>query len=134
MPTREVEVGSAEGTGDYVIAATFLPVRRWRHLLPLFRMSRRVEKQLSQTPGLVRYGLKAELRRKQFWTYSVWQDRGAMGAFMRTEPHASAIQRLNEWAGRGVAFTNWESSDGSIDWTEARKRLTDAAGRDTEPD
>ncbi len=133
MPTREVEVNAGERTGDYVIGATLLPVRRWWQVIPFFRMSLRVEKQLSRTPGLVRYGLKAELRRKRFWTCSVSQDQAAMAAFMRTEPHATAMQRFSDWAGRGAAFTDWGSADGSIEWAEVRKRLTDAAGRDAEP-
>ena len=129
MPTREVEVSPADVDGTYVVAATFLPVRRWRHVIPFLSMGRRVERQLQATEGLVRYGLRVELRRRHFFTVSVWRDRDAMREFMRTEPHTTAMQRSEEWAGPGALFIDWDSASGSLDWAEARKRLEEAGGR-----
>lgn len=120
---KQVEVSRADAPGGYMCVATFLPVRRWRDLIPFLAMSRRVEEQLKHTPGLVRYGLKTNFLRRRFWTFSVWRDRGAMARFVPAEPHATAVGRFKEWAGPGAAFAEWQSRDGSINWTETLNRL-----------
>jgi len=119
---RVVEVSQAE-IGSFTSIATYLPVRRWRHVIPFFRMSGRVEEQLRRTEGVVRYGLKTDFLRKRFWTCSIWKDRKAVGPFVTGEPHATAVRKFAEWAGDGAAFVEWDSADGRVDWEEAAHRL-----------
>jgi len=69
---RLVEVSSAD-ISEFTSVATYLPVKRWRDIHFLL-MSYRVEQQLRRTEGVVRYGLRTNLPRKRFWTYSVWKD------------------------------------------------------------
>lgn len=119
---RQVEVGG--GTFPQVVyIATFLPVRRWRHVIPFMRMSSKVAGQLQGTPGLLRFGLRADPLRKRFWTVSVWKDRASADAFVRTDPHLTATSRFADWAGDGAAFVSWSSGDGTIDWDDALRRL-----------
>ena len=120
---RQVEVGRAESKGEYLCIATFLPVRRWRNVIPFLRMNSQVEKQLKQTPGLIRYSIRANFLRKRFWTFSVWADKASSNAFVRGEPHATAVRRFPEWAAEGAAFVEWTRGDGSINWKEALDRL-----------
>ena len=98
MVQKVVEVGPAD-VKDFTSVGTYLSVKKWRHVIPFFRMSGRVEQQLKRTEGVVRYGLKTDFLHKRFWTYSVWKDRQAIGPFVRSEPHATAVKKFAEWAG-----------------------------------
>jgi hypothetical protein len=119
---KVVEVNPADAT-ELTSIATFLPVRKWRHVIPFFRMARRVEQQARKSEGLVRYGLKTDFPHRQFWTYSVWRNRKAVGSFVAAEPHATAVKLFSRWAGKGAAFVEWNDPDGKIDWAEADRRL-----------
>jgi hypothetical protein len=121
---KRIEVGRADQKeGEFLCIATFLPVKRWRDVIPFMRMSSQVEKQLKETPGLARYSLRVNLFRKRFWTFSVWGNRASTNAFVHASPHTIAVERFQEWAGEGAAFVEWSSSDGSINWKEAMRRL-----------
>ena len=86
-------------------------------------MSGRVEEQLRRTEAVVRYGLKTDLLRKRFWTFSVWNNPQAIEPFVNSEPHATAVKKFAEWAAEGAAFVQWENADGKIVWDEAERRL-----------
>ncbi|HKA54320.1 MAG TPA: hypothetical protein VKJ47_11725 [Candidatus Binatia bacterium] len=120
---RQKEILRADAEGEFLCVATFLPVQRWRDVLPFLRMTSQVERQLAEAEGLVRYGLRADLLHKRFWTFTVWQGRDAANAFVAAEPHATAVRRFREWAGTGAAFVEWRSAEGSINWDEALRRL-----------
>ncbi|HZY46635.1 MAG TPA: hypothetical protein VFE96_02455 [Candidatus Bathyarchaeia archaeon] len=122
MVRRIVEVSQADAL-EFTSAATYLPVKKWRHIIPFIQMSRRVEKQLRATESVVRYGLRTDFLHKRFWTYSVWKKREAIGPFVTAEPHATAVKKFSEWAGEGAAFAEWNNTDGKIDWEEADRRL-----------
>lgn len=110
--------------GDkFLCIATFLPLRRWRDVVPFIRLSMKIESQIKQTPGLVRYGLKTNLPRKHFWTLSVWNDRMAVRDFVEAEPHQTAVRLFEQWAGPGAAFVEWESSQPAFTWADALERL-----------
>ncbi|MFQ5933165.1 MAG: hypothetical protein ACE5KI_00810 [Dehalococcoidia bacterium] len=114
---------------EVLCVVSALPLRRWRDVIPFLRMTYRVDKQLKETPGLVRHAVKANFLRKRFWTFSAWRDRESMVEFVRSEPHATAVKRFEVWGGEGAAFAEWQSVDGSIDWTGARERLRDPTFR-----
>ncbi len=122
MVQRIVEVGAAD-VGEFTSVATYLPVRKWRHVVSFFRMSGRVEQQLRRTDGVVRYGLKTDFLHKRFWTYSVWKNRDAIRPFISAEPHATAVKKFAEWAGEGAAFVEWVNTVGKVDWEEADRKL-----------
>ena len=119
---KVVEVGPP-GEGEFVSIALFLPVRRWRDVVAFLRLAGQVEQQLRKSEGLVRYGLKTDLPRKRFWTYSVWMGREGIGPFVAAQPHATAVKTFARWAGKGAAFVEWNNSDGTVDWEEAARRL-----------
>jgi hypothetical protein len=121
MPERVVEVNPPAG-GDFVSVFTFLPVRRWKDVIPFLRMSSRVTGQLMKS-DVVRFGVKTDLLHKRFMTLSVWSDREAMRRFASTEPHATAVRKFAKWAGKGAAFVEWKGGESSIDWDDAMKRL-----------
>ena len=111
---------------NVVATATYLPLRHWWDVIAFFRMSSRVQKQLEQTPGVIKFGLRirpTDLLRKRYYTYSIWDDRASLNAFLRTEPHATAMKRLEAWGANGAAFTDWEMNGSAIDWDEAMRQL-----------
>jgi hypothetical protein len=121
---RGDQVEQADSSTKFVCCSTFFPVRRWRHVIPFLRMSSRVQKLLKETPGLVRYELRTSFVRKRYWTFSVWKDRASIDAFRKTEPHATAMTKLNEWVIPGKsAFVSWGSNDDSVNWKEGLDRL-----------
>jgi hypothetical protein len=119
---KVVEVSPSD-VDEFTSIATYLPVGKWRHVIPFFRMAGRVEAQLRRTEGVVRYGLRTDFPHKRFWTFSVWKNRQAIVPFVAGEPHATAVRRFEEWAGEGAAFVEWSNSDGRLDWDEANRRL-----------
>ncbi len=128
IPQESVEMDQRGSTTEFICGATFLRVRRWRDVIFFLRMSSGVQKQLKGTSGLVRYGLRANFLRKRYWTYSVWADRASVDAFLRAEPHRTAMRRLSQWIAPGdAAFVTWESTDDSINWKEGLDRLNSSS-------
>jgi hypothetical protein len=78
----------------YVAMASRLPLKKYRYVPGFLRDSMRIRRQLAQTPGLVGYALNAELARKRFWTFSVWDSRASLDAFAAADPHRQIIRRL----------------------------------------
>jgi hypothetical protein len=107
----------------YIHAATFLPLKSWRHMIPFQLMSSKVLKQTKQSRGILNYAARADFPKKHFWTLSIWEDRESMRQFVMAEPHATAMKKFEVWAGDGSAFADWTSSSSSIDWEEAKRRL-----------
>jgi hypothetical protein len=93
------------------------------NVIPFLRLSSKVEKQLHESDGAVRYAVRTDIPRKHFWTLSVWVSREAMRGFVREEPHLTAIRKFGAWAGEGAAFVEYSSTTGRIDWDEAGRQL-----------
>jgi len=122
MVQKVVEVSPADSS-EYISIATYLPIEKWKHVIPFLRLSGQVVRQLRGIEGVVRYGLRTDLPHKRFWTYSVWKDPQAIRLFVAEEPHATAIKRFAQWAGAGAAFVEWKDMEGRVDWEEAGRRL-----------
>lgn len=119
---RQVSV-AALPAGEVLWVATFLPVRRWQDVFAFLRASARIEGQLRRTAGLIGYGVRADPLRRRFWTLSLWADRDAMNAFVRTDPHSRAVAGFARWAAAGAAFVEWRATAKDLDWDEALARL-----------
>jgi len=79
---------------EYLAMASRLPLSRHRSIPGFLRDAMLIRRQLAQTPGLIGYALDAELGKKTFWTFSVWEDRAALDAFAGSDPHRRIIDRL----------------------------------------
>jgi hypothetical protein len=79
---------------DYVVMASRLPLTRYRSIPGFLRDVMVIRRQLARTAGLVGYGLNAQLTRKTFWTFSVWDDRRSLDDFGGSDPHLTIIRRL----------------------------------------
>ncbi len=117
MPRKQVEVNQVDSATKFLCVATFFTVGKWRHVIPFLRMSSRVQKQLKESPGLVRYGLRMDLTnllRKQYISVSVWTDRSSMHAFVRSEPHAEAVTRAAAPAPGAVSIRLRQAGAGQL--------------------
>jgi heme-degrading monooxygenase HmoA len=89
-----VEAQVPDPKTDYIAMASRLPLRRHRSIPGFLRDTLRIRSQLAETAGLVGYGLKADIPRKTFWTFSVWEDEASLAAFARSSPHRQLARRL----------------------------------------
>src|SRR6516165_6879244 len=79
---------------EYLAMASRLPLSRHRTIPGFMLDAMAIRRQLAQAPGLIGYALDAELARKTFWTFSVWENRAALDAFAGSDPHRRIIERL----------------------------------------
>ena len=94
---------------------------------PRFRDTLRIRRQLAAAPGLVGYGLNAQLLRKTFWTFSVWQDQASLDAFAASEPHRQITQRqARHMHPSRFSFFRIAGADVSVSWDEVVARLDPA--------
>ena len=83
----------------YVAMASRLPLKRRRSIPGFLRDAMAIRRQLARAPGMVGYALDAELARKTFWTFSVWEDQASLDAFASSDPHRAIIGRLRPLMG-----------------------------------
>jgi quinol monooxygenase YgiN len=86
--------GPVEPDRTYVVMASRLPLRRSRSVPGFLRDTFAIRRQLAAADGLVGYALDANLRRRTFWTFSVWIDEDNLHAFATSDPHRQIIARL----------------------------------------
>ncbi|MCI3150259.1 DUF3291 domain-containing protein [Streptomyces sp. GB4-14] len=117
----------------YVMASRF-EVRTLKDVPRFFLRSLAAWKQVRSAPGAYGASLIAQPARRVFYTLSAWQDRDALYAYARTEPHRGIMMSLRSTM-RTSTFTFWEvdTTKLPITWDDARRRLaeqarTDAAG------
>ena len=109
----------------YVAMASRLPLRRHRAVPGFLRDTLRIRRQLATAPGLVGYGLKANVLDKTFWTFSVWEDQAALEAFARSDPHRQITQRLAPLMGQTRFATFTVAGDAvPTTWDEMTASLT----------
>ena len=108
---------------EFICVATFLPLKSWKHIIPFMMLSSKVLKQIKNSKVIVNHAVKANFKKKFFWTLSIWNDKESVRLFVPTEPHATAIKRFTQWAGDGSAFVEWTSKSREINWSEAFARL-----------
>jgi hypothetical protein len=89
-----VERQAIDPDREYVAMASRLPLRHYRSVPGFLRDTLAIRRQLAGTGGLVGYALNAELARKRFWTFSIWEDRESLNAFAAADPHRRIIRRL----------------------------------------
>jgi quinol monooxygenase YgiN len=101
--------------------ASRLPLKR-RHSIPGFlRDALAIRRQLARADGMVGYALDAELARKTFWTFSVWEDRASLDAFASSDPHRAIIRRLRPLMGpTRFEFFQIPGSDLPLTWDQMK--------------
>jgi heme-degrading monooxygenase HmoA len=119
-PNRQLEPARS-----YVVMASQLPLKRYGSIPRFMRDTLTVRRQLRTAPGLVGYALLAEMTRKTFWTFSVWEDRASLELFATSDPHARIIQGLRpKMEKTSFTFVDVDGSELPWRWDEVRARLT----------
>ena len=110
-----------------VALATQLHLARWSAMPAFVRHTYGSTRQLSRTPGVLGYSLRAAPHRRTFWTLTLWEDRAAMAAYVRAEPHRTAMRWLTEDLGSFVS-TDWTVAGdaGAPTWEDGLSRLGSA--------
>jgi hypothetical protein len=121
-PSKSSQPGT-EKSQSYLLVATYLPLKSFWKIIPFIRLSSKIEAQLRESNGIVRYALKTDMPRRRFWTLSAWTNREDMTQFSRSEPHRTAMKKFFEWGTDDARIAEWISPDEKIDWAEAERRL-----------
>ncbi len=117
-----VERQPVDPNRDYVAMASRLPLKRYRSIPGFLRDTLAIRRQLAGTSGLVGYGLNAELTRKRFFTFSVWQDQESLDAFAAADPHRRIIRRLRPLMGKTrFEFFGISGSELPMTWDQMSK-------------
>jgi heme-degrading monooxygenase HmoA len=89
-----VQPRAIDPTATYMAMASCLPLKRHRSITGFLRHTLAIRRQLAHADGLVGYALDAEIGKKTFWTFSVWETREDLEVFARSEPHRRIIEHL----------------------------------------
>ncbi|MER5715325.1 DUF3291 domain-containing protein [Streptomyces sp. NPDC002132] len=117
-------------TTAFVMASRF-EVRYLKDVPRFFLKSLSAWGQVRKAPGALGASLEAQLTKGVFFTLSAWEDRDALYAYARAEPHKSIMAGLRSTM-RESTFTFWETPvEGlPIDWKDAKRRIDDQARAD----
>jgi heme-degrading monooxygenase HmoA len=109
---REVDPGRT-----YLAMASRLPLKRHRSIPGFLRDALAIRRQLARADGMVGFALDAEVARKTFWTFSVWEDQASLDAFAASDPHIAITRRLAPLMGRTrFEFFPISGSDLPLTW------------------
>jgi hypothetical protein len=87
-------------------------LRSPRFCLPMLHARRVIARQLVATPGLIRY-TSGVVSPTEFLTLTVWDDRAAMQAFMRSGAHERFMWRFTRWTASFWGM-RWEPSENEL--------------------
>ena len=91
------------GDGPGVVMVTHLHLRRLRDVPAFFRDSLAIRAQAAAAPGARSLYLRAQPLARHSTTVSWWDDQAAVVAFVRADPHRSAMRR---WGPEMREFSN----------------------------
>ncbi len=93
----------AIGNGAGIVYVTHLHLRRLRDVPAFFRTSLAIRSQTMRSRGARSLMLRAQPLARKFTTVSWWDDEAAVRAFVRADPHRSAMRR---WGPQMQDFSN----------------------------
>ena len=105
----------------------YVRLKRCSQTLAFMQLSMRVYKQARVAAGYYAGGIRAKWWRGQFYTYTIWEDRDSMTAFVRTPPHAEVVAVITEFAAPGSCYVEFVSET-PPDWDAAQRRLSSPTG------
>jgi len=116
--------GSPDPDGDLVALLSYLPLKSYWRIFPLFFYMRQIVKQLAQSNGLLGYALLAHPFSKRFFTLSAWQNDAALRAFVQHPPHLNVMTALAPHMDK-THFLRWtvKGSALPLHWDDALRRF-----------
>ena len=116
---------------EYVALLSYLPLNSAWRIPWLVLYSTRIRRQLSTSPGLIGYSLRAQIAAKRFWTLSAWEDAAALQAFVAGPQHVAIMKALAPYMG-ATHFVRWnvKGSELPLTWDDALRRDTPSLAQD----
>lgn len=110
--------------------ASRFEVRSLKDVPLFFLRSLSAWRQVKSAPGALGASLIAQPLKRTFYTLSAWEDRDALYAYARAEPHRSIMNGLRSTM-RDSTFTFWQVPVERlpIGWDEAKRRLAEEAAK-----
>jgi hypothetical protein len=110
---------------EYLALLSYLPLKQYSKIPAFMRFTFGIQKQLSGTPGVIGYSLRAQIFSKQFWTLSVWENSAALMNFVQKVPHSESMKAMTLFMGQ-TKFTRWKVAGSGVPlkWNEAIGRMT----------
>lgn len=117
-------------TTAYVMASRF-EVRSGKDVPRFFLKALSAWRQVRSAPGAWGASLIAQPLKRTFFTLSAWEDRDALYAYAKTEPHRSIMTGLRSTM-REATFTFWEVpvEELPLTWENAKQHLAEQARLD----
>ena len=123
LPWRTTD--SVDPSASYLLTITRLPLRSHLRIPSIGRATLRIVGELKRSDGLVGYALKADLVDKTFWTASAWRDDDALGRFVRSDTHRTAMASLQpHMADARIETLSVQGSELPPTWPDIARRLT----------
>ncbi len=91
-PWRQIQ--STDSQSEYTALLGFVGLRSFATLPRFVWYGFQIELQLRRSLGVVGYRTETNFPRLQFFHLSAWQNEDAIRAFVLTEPHRGAMQKL----------------------------------------
>jgi hypothetical protein len=125
-PNKWKAIARADPDREYLALLSFLPLKSYRKIPRFIKYTAEIERQLSESRGLVGYSLQAQLLSRRFWTLSVWEDEQALMEFVARSPHGPIMESLLPHMGQ-TKFTRWMIRGAALppDWSEAKRRMAE---------
>jgi quinol monooxygenase YgiN len=120
--------GAPDPNGDFVALLSYLPLKSYWRVLPLFFYAPQVVKQLAKADGLLGYSLLARPFSKRFWTLSAWNSEAALRTFVNHPPHVRIMTALTPHMDK-TDFVRWmaKGSELPLQWDDTLRRFESAS-------
>ena len=114
----------ADNDRECLALLSYLPLKKFWTIPKFLWRTSKIERQLSESRGLIGYSLHAEFLKKRFWTLSVWEDESSLRAFVSHLPHSRTMIDLAPHMAQ-TKFTRWKVKGSALppDWDEAKGRM-----------
>jgi heme-degrading monooxygenase HmoA len=107
MPTLPWhELAPVEPERSYTAVLGHLQLESFLMLPGFVWHTRRIEKQLQRTKGLIGYRLRANFLARKFFHLSVWESDAAVQTFVHADPHVQIMEKLVGRLGK-TEFRYW---------------------------
>jgi hypothetical protein len=124
MDSPWIKFATPDTNREYFALLSYLPLNKYRAILPFLNFSFQIQKQLRSTSGIIGYSLRAKLLSRNFWTLSAWENEQALKDFVVKLPHGDAMKAMTPHMGQ-TKFTQWKvvGSGLPLCWEEALGRF-----------
>ena len=122
MDTPWIKFVAPDASREYFALLSYLPPNKYRAIPAFLKFTFQIQKQLSLTPGIIGYSLRAKPLSRNFCTLSAWVNEQSLRDFVVKLPHGNAMKAMTPHMGP-TSFTKWKVSGCALPlrWEEAMR-------------